>query len=107
MTDWGLSYAAIANHEKSMQTMRRRIQREIFLLLCLLVFVPVQGQTYEGLWAQVEEVQKKGLVQTANRPCDGRNVTFIVAIFIKKFIDFGDYHLYLSILRTNLLSLEN
>lgn len=51
-----------------MQTMRRRIQREIFLLLCLLVFVPVQGQTYEELWAQVEEAQKKGLVQTANRP---------------------------------------
>ena len=53
--------------KKEHKSMRHRIQREILLLLCLLAFVPVQGQTYEELWAQVEAAQKKGLVQTANR----------------------------------------
>ena len=53
--------------KKEHKSMRHRIQREILLLLCLLAFVPVQGQTYEELWAQVEAAQEKGLVQTANR----------------------------------------
>ena len=53
--------------KKEHKSMRHRIQREILLLLCLLAFVPVQGQTYEELWAQVEAAQEKGLVRTANR----------------------------------------
>lgn len=54
--------------KKEHKSMRHRIQREILLLLCLLTFVPVQGQTYEELWAQVEAAQEKGLVRTAISP---------------------------------------
>ena len=47
--------------------MKRSIWRVILTVFFLLAFVPVQAQTYDELWAQVESAQKKGLVQTAFR----------------------------------------
>ncbi len=47
--------------------MKRSIWRVILTVFFLLAFVPVQAQTYDELWAQVESAQKKGQIATVRQ----------------------------------------